>query len=425
MVRKLTAAAALATLAASCAPETQTPVKVRALVLSSNGTYEPQEVELKTVKDIVTLEGQVVRLLGGANVRLDSNDPELQVATTEEALERALVKDEGRPVTASYITDAQGVLWPADFHTWNLVTTYYNLERAWDYFRTIAEVRAADLPQTKAYYFPDFVLADLDDKPQRDNALYFAPTSSFLVLPFDQVQSAPLAINASVLTHEYAHLVFNRLAYSGRTLPEAITTWSATGGIATPGLNVLKSLDEGLADFHAYVASCQSSFGCNTRVLATSFEGKPVDDRDLTNPRNCMTRDLRSQLTDTNFATFSGREYQVGTILATALFKASRTAADRQVLARAVTAAYSDTSVDKPGLAQRTREHLNDQSKFTLGLAMRTLVQHLPSGNIELKQAVCTQLATHLQIPIDELVGGKDDCPASTTVNSSCESINP
>ncbi|HEY0094700.1 MAG TPA: hypothetical protein VGB96_10260, partial [Archangium sp.] len=126
MVRKLTAAAALATLAASCAPETQTPVKVRALVLSSDGRYEPQEVELKTVTDIVSLEGEVVRLLGGASVRLDSNDPELQAATTEEALERALIKDEGRSVTASYITDDKGVLWPADFHTWNLVTTYYN-----------------------------------------------------------------------------------------------------------------------------------------------------------------------------------------------------------------------------------------------------------------------------------------------------------
>lgn len=424
MVRKLTAAAALAMLA-SCAPETQAPVKVRALVRSSNGAYEPQEVELKTVTNIVSLEGQVVRLLGGASIRLDPNDPELQVATPE-TVGSALVKKEGRPVAASYITDEQGVLWPADFHTWNLVTTYYNFERAWDYFGVTAGVKAEDRPQTTAYYFPEFVLADVSDKPQRDNALFFSPTKSFLVLPFDQVQSAPLAINASILTHEYAHLVFNRRVYGGSALPEAIQNWSVVGGLATPGLNVLKSLDEGLADFHAYAASCESRFGCNTRVLETSFEGGPVTDRDLTNPRNCMTARLREQLNFTNFSAFSGQEYQVGTLLATALYKASnKKEGYRQILAKAVVEAYSDTTnTAKPGFAQLTRDFREEQAKFTLARAMRAIVQHLPQDT-DLKNTVCSQLATHLQIPVNELTGGADDCLPSTPVESSCQSINP
>jgi hypothetical protein len=424
MVRKLTAAAALATLAASCAPETQTPVKVRALVRSSNGEYVPQEVELKTVKDIVSLEGQVVRLVGGASIRLDSKDPELQAAATEEALQAAIVKQEGRPVTASYIADDKGVLWPADFHTWNLVTTYYNFERAHDYFRTVVEVKGEELPQTTAYYFPDFVLADASDKPQRDNAIFFAPAKAFLVLPFEKIEKAPLAINANILTHEYAHLVFNRRAYGGRGVPEPIGAWSATGGVPTPGLNVLKSLDEGLADFHAYGASCQSAFGCSTRVLETSFEGTTGDDRDLS--KNwCMSKDLRDQLRDANFNTFSGREYQVGTILASALYKSANSPADRQVLLRAVAAAYSDTSPTTPGFAQIARANLGDQQQFTLARAVRAIVQHLPRGSSPLKTAVCTNLSTHLQIPADQLAGSPEyDCPASTPVTSACESIN-
>jgi hypothetical protein len=429
MVRKLTAAAALATLAASCAPETQTPVKVRALVRSTNGEYVPQEVELKTVTDIVSLEGQVVRLLGGASIRLDSNDPEFQVATTEEALQAAIVKKAGRPVTASYIADDKGVLWPADFHTWNLITTYYNFERAYDYFRSVAEVKADELPQTTAYYFPDFVLADASDKPQRDNAIFFSPAKAFLVLPFETIEKAPLAINASILAHEYAHLVFNRRAYAGRAVPEPIARWSATGGTPTPGLNVLKSLDEGLADFHAYGASCQSTFGCSTRVLETSFEGTLAEDRDLS--KNwCMTRNLREQLLYTNFATFSGREYQVGTILASALYKSANSPADRQVLLRAVTAAYSDTDPAKPGFAQLARKYEGEQQKFTLAQAVRSIVQHIPRGNVDLKTRVCTNLSTHLQIPADELSGAfdgsatQDDCPASTPVTSACELIN-
>jgi hypothetical protein len=417
MVRKLTAAAALAMLA-SCAPETQAPVKVRALVRSSNGAYEPQEVELKTVTNIVSLEGKVARLVGGASIRVDSNDPELQAATTEEAVGKALLKKEGRPVAASYITDAQGVLWPADFHTWNLVTTYYNFERAWDYFRTTTGVREEELPQTTAYYFAEFVQADLSADPQRDNAIFFSPTKSFLVLPFEEVQTAPLSINASILTHEYAHLVFNRRVYGGSALPQVIQAWSLAGGQSTPGLNVLKSMDEGLADFHAYVASCETRFGCNTRILATSFEGGPVDDRDLTNPRNCMTQELYQQLQVTNFTAFSGREYQVGTMIATALFKSAANQAERQVLARAVADAYSDTNVAKPGLAQLTRNYLGEQSNFTLGRAVRAIVQHLPAGAEPLRNKLCSQLATHLRIPIPELTGGLEDCPPSTNPNT-------
>jgi len=346
------------------------------------------------------------------------------------ALEHALLKDKRRSVTAHYITDEQGVVWPADFHTWNLVTTYYNFERAWDYFSKTVDVKQVDLPQTTAYYFPDFVLADASDKPQRDNAIFFAPAKAFLVLPFEKIEKAPLAINASILTHEYAHLVFNRRAYGGLAIPEPIAAWSETMGTPTPGLNVLKSLDEGLADFHAYGASCQSTFGCSTRVLETSFEGTTGDDRDLS--KNwCMSKDLRDQLLYSNFATFSGREYQVGTILASALYKSAKSASDRQVLLRAVAAAYSDMDLAKPGFAQLARKYLGEQPKFTLARAVRAIVQHIPASPPELKTAVCTNLATHLQIPAEELSGALDesstpaDCPISTPVTSSCVSINP
>ncbi|MFL5357222.1 hypothetical protein [Archangium sp.] len=411
MVRKLTAAAAVATLVVSCAPPTQKPTKVRALVLSSNGEYVPTEVSLQTVTDIVTLEGDVVKMQGGARILLDSNDPEARAAQTEEAFTRALLKDAGREVTASYITDEQGVLWPADFHTWNLVTTYYNFERAWDYFTTTVNVSKSELPQMTAYYFPEFTLKDASDKPQRDNALFFAPVQAFMVLPFESIQKAPLAINASVLTHEYSHLVFNRRVYGGRSIPVAINAWTAGG--ATPALNAIKSLDEGLADFHAYVASCKSTFGCNTRVLATSFESSVEQDRDLSNAtKNCMTDTLLEQLYNTNFNAFSGREYQVGTILASSLYFAAQSEGDRQELARSVAAAYSDTTPSKYGFNQLAQAALEDQSKFTFDVGARSIVRHIT--NVNLKQRVCSQFATRL-LPIELLTGTVDDCPASTT----------
>ncbi|WP_063934640.1 hypothetical protein [Archangium violaceum] len=422
MVRKLTAAAAaLATLTASCAPPSQPPVKVRALVLSSNGEYTPTEVELKTVTNIVTMEGQVMKTVGGAHIRLDSADPELNAAQGkgDEAYKLAVLKDAGRSVTASYITDEKGVLWPADFHTWNLVTTYYNLERAWDYFINTAEVKAAELPQTTTYYFPEFVLADLNDEPQVDNAIYFSPVQAFLVLPFKTIEKAPMALNASILTHEYAHLVFNRRVYEGQGVPAAIQNWSLDGN--TPGLNALKSLDEGLADFHAYVASCSTSYNCNPRVLYTTLEGQQAEARDLSK-KWCMGTELSQSLYTANFGQFDPRHYQVGTIVASALYEAASTSpAWRQVLARAVVASYSDEDSTKYGLAQLTKTYLGNQSGFTLARALRSIIQHIPNGEVDLKTRVCSNFATRLRIPLTELSGGTDagpnDCPEGATIN--------
>ncbi len=421
MVRQLTAAA-LALVTVSCAPDTQKPTKVRALVLSSSGQYQPKEVELKTVTNIVTLEGDVVRMQGGATIRVDPNDPELQAATTEEAFKLALTKEAGRPVTANYLADEQGVLWPADFHTWNLVTTYYNLERAADYFKAVGGSTPADLAQATVYYFPEFTLLEADDKPQRDNALFFSPVKSFMVLPFETIQSAPLAINASVLTHEYAHLIFNRRVYGGRALPPPLTTWA--GSSFTPGLNVIKTLDEGLADFHAWAASCRSDFGCNPRLLFTSFGDQTVSERDLSKSW-CMSQELYNAFTTSSVSVSSGLEYKVGTILASALVKSSTTTANRDALSRAIIDAYTDTANSAtPGLAQLATANLNSQDSFTLAVAVKAIVRHIDPSNTDLRYAVCSNLANALQIPVSELTGNNDfDCPASTVSTGTCRPI--
>lgn len=417
MFRKLTAAAtALATLV-SCAPETRQPMKVRALVLSSNGEYVSTEVELKTVTDVVSLEGQTARFVGSARIELNGNDPEVQAATTEEALRKAMTKDSGRSITVSYLTDVQGVLTPEDFHSWNVTTTYYNLERAREYFNTVGNVPQTDLPQAPVYYFPEFLLAALSDKPQRDNALFFAPLGGFLVLPFDAVQKAPLAINASILTHEYAHYVFNRRVFGGRGLPPPLTTWSQEG--TTPGLNVLKSLDEGLADYHAYVASCATRYGCNTKVLSTSYDEPLVSERDLATPR-CMTTLLYRQLVNANLADTGGLEYKIGTLLAHALYRTASTEAERQTLVRSVIESYSDSDGTKYGLNQLASANINSQDAFTLALAARSIAAHVSTN--DLRQRLCNSFANILQIPVAQLTAGSV-CPAATTAAGTCAPI--
>lgn len=418
MLRTVITATATLGLAVGCAPDTSAPVKVRALLLNSNGEYAPQEVELKTISDIIGLNGTVADFRGGARIVIDSEDQDLVTATTPEAIANALLKEEGHDVRASYI-EQDGVLWPADFHTWNMVTAYHGLERAFDYFQTVGNIPAADFKKpVTTYYFPEFVLADVDKDPLRDNALYFSVMESFLVLPFDQLQRAPLAINAGIIAHEYSHRIFSLKVYNGQPFPVTLSNWSAA--IPSPGANILKSFDEGLADYHAYGTSCRTATGCDTRFFSTSFPDTVAGERDLSNTSRCMTANLRNQLNNQGMNEFSGKEYTVGTLLATALYQAGQGAGQREVLMRAVVSAYSDTNPQTPGLRQLSEQYLNDQPDFTLAVAAGAIITHVTDPT--LKEAVCNELMDHLQIPRELLVGTNNPnlCPPSSLPGTTC-----
>ena len=158
-------------------------------------------------------------------------------------------------------------------------------------------------------------------------------------------------------------------------------------------------------------------------MLYSSFSDAQVSARDLSQ-NACMSQELYDAYTTSSVEVINGLEYQVGTVLSSALFKSAKSAADRQVLSRAVINAYSDTNVSKPGFNQLTAAALSDQTSFTLAVAVKAIVRHIPSGNVDLRQRACSNLATALQIPVEDLTGGPDDCPSSTTTTGACPPIN-
>ncbi|RYZ37473.1 MAG: hypothetical protein EOO71_27790 [Myxococcaceae bacterium] len=425
----ITAAVGLGLLATGCAPDSQAPLKVSVLSLSSNGKYVPTQVELTTIEDIVGLKGTVGDLQGGARIVIDVNDQALNNAT-EDTIAEVLIKKSGHDVKASYIsqkdpTTGEDILWPADFHSWNMVTSYYNLERANEYFRTVGNLKAIDFePVPTLYYFPEFVIAQNSKDPARDNAIFYPILQSFLVLPFEEIQRAPLPLNAGVMAHEYSHLVFNRLAYASQSFPESLITWSQES--PSLGANVLKSFDEGLADYHAYGATCRSPHGCDPAFLSSSFDNGPfaavTAERDISKTDRCMSQLLYNNLVSQDVNTFSGNgnEYKVGTILASALFQAGRAQNQEAVLQRAVVAAYYDESPTNPGIFQLTRNFLGDQTRFNLALPSLAIIGHI--GDLELRKAVCNELVDHLRIPREWLIGD-NYCPASTSAGATCPSI--
>jgi len=381
MIRLL---ASLFLLGLACAPSTAAPVDTMALVLGSNGSYAPQRVQLQTIDSLVAVRGSVATLRGGASIRVDSADPLLQTNNgnlSEEQLEKVFVKNAGLEPRGSFV-QSNGVFWPGDFHTWNMVTAYYNLEQSFLYFQAMG-VAGEKIANAKVYYFPEFILADTSTQPLKDNALFFSPIQAFAVLPFNQQQKVPLAMNSGVITHEYAHLVFNRLVYGGRGLPPAFLAWGNFG--VTPQINTLKSFEEGLADYHAHGATCASAFGCNSRFLSASLSETETDARDFAQGARCVTASLQGALLNSSVGTFSGQglEYRIGTAIAASLhLAAGGNSSTREIIQAAVLASYSDEDPLNPGIAQLISNSLSQPENFTMAAVANIILSHISDSTI-------------------------------------------
>jgi hypothetical protein len=231
-----------------------------------------------------------------------------------------------------------------------------------------------------------------------------------LILPFDeQLQLVPLAMNTGVITHEYGHRIFNLAVYEGQLFPQPLGQWIGTGGPTTQ-INLLKAIDEGLADYHAYSQSCLSAFGCNPRFLESSFGSSVADQRDMSQPDKCMNTSLLSALCTLNINDFSAQsfQYQVGTDLAAALYQAGEITGEREVLQKAILGSYTDTNPTSLGLQQLLYQNLNNPQCVTLGAVANTLLLHVPTGD-PLQQQLCNEFMDTLQLT------RADICPTQST----------
>ena len=407
---------ALLTLAlAACAPNPSPPVKVMALVEQGPGALQPTEVQLELVQDVVALTGPLGTLLGNARLVLDPNDPLWQSAATDEARVAAITKQPGNPVRASYI-DKGGVLFPADFHTWNLVTAWYGLEEAYRYWQGVG-VPGEEMNGLTLHYFPEFSIPGAGPvTPETDNAFYFSPLRAFVVLPFEALQGVPLALNAGILAHEFSHRVYNRRVYGGATLPTPLVTWPVGG--ASAGANLLKAADEGFADYHAYGVTCLSPSGCNPNFLAPSLPASVAEARDFSRADRCLSSAQRFAMEGDTLATFDARSgpYEVGTVIAAALYQAGEKTGQRQDVQRAVLAAYANSAAQKPGLKETLTAVANQGNLLKLETLSNALLAKVE--DLETRKQLCNELWGRLK-----LNGRVDNCPAASAPVADCKDV--
>ncbi len=420
---------------AACAPNPPAPVSVMAIVPSLTGTYETRQISLSTITSITALSGTVVTLVGGAVVTIDPNDPAQKSAVTDEQIAAVLQSNRGGAVHANFI-DKGGVLWPADFHSWAMVTTYFNFEQSYLYYQKIYDGAPTEtLLGTRVLYWADFKdLGSGSETAATDNAFWFQPIKSFILVPFDKLQKVPFVFNVGVIGHEFAHLVFNQKVFANVALPAPLGSWTQRP------FNLLKSMDEGLADFHGYgVTVVAPGPGPRPNFLSASIADKAaVAARDMSDDNHCMTEELRAAFENFQNAQFTqaGLQYNVGTLIATALYQAAnkKGGGALEQIQKALIASYDDTTSASPGFKQVINLNLSNQEKFTPEKVADTIASHVTDP--ELKKLVCNQLVDRLQLmcngfPCDPLGAGVlfsplEHCPAATTRGTTpCKALPP
>lgn len=411
----------------ACAPNPPAPVKVMALAPNESGAYATVQVELKTVANFANLKGSVAELMGGNRVVVDANDP-LQnlnggiANMTDEQRYEVIVKDKGADVRGNFIEQG-GVMWPADFHTWNMVSAYYNFERSYDYFLGVYDgVEPTELQKMRVMYWAYARIGT--SEPSTDNALYLSFIKSFVIVPFAQQKLVPLAMNIGVIGHEVAHKSFNFKVMADQGIHPVLTTWS------TSSFNLLKSLDEGLADFHGFGVTCLEPAGCRSNFLAASLSDDTlVHMRDVARTDACMDENLRSSFfNSTPDQWVRGTDmYKVGNLIAASLYQAgNRRSGDQgvQQLQKALIKAYDDESPQTPGLRQLLNSNLNTQQNWNLESVTNVIIAHVTDP--ELKKLLCNEFSTRLQLkcgafPCLDMLA----CPATSGRENSCPLLPP
>jgi hypothetical protein len=408
----------------ACAPNPPAPVTVMALAPNDTGAYATVQVQLKTVGEFANLKGSVAELMGGNRVVVDANDPlqslngGIQNMTDDQRYE-VLVKDKGADVRGNFF-ERGGVYWPADFHTWNMVSAYYNFERSYEYFVGVYDgVEPTELQKMRVMYWANVRIDS--PTPLTDNALYLSFIKSFVIVPFETQEMVPLAMNIGVIGHEVAHRSFNYRVLADYGIHPALTTWSGQA------FNLLKSVDEGFSDFHGFGVTCGEPAGCRPNFLAVSVaDQRTVNMRDVSRTDACMTENLRNAFNNNLPSQWvaSTDMYEVGNLWAASMYQAANKVGNIGLMQRALHLAYDDDSSTTPGLRQLVNSNLNTQQAFNPEAVANTIVAHV--SDPALKKELCNEFSTRLQLkcgafPCPEMPA----CPSTSGRQNFCPLLPP
>lgn len=305
------------------------PQTVRVLALESPTSYALQDKELRTLRHVRRITGDVARLRGGGALFIEEAllSGELTAESADDVQQASLI-DGAAAVHAQFEQTPHGLI-PTDWESLLMFTFYHHMEHGFAFYEN-AGVQAAELAPFDSYFNARFsLLVGWGTSIINDNAAYAPMADGLLLFPSGVLdQGIPLCANEGVVAHELSHGFKHRIIHHAQGSESLVYAhWDNVVAI-----NSYRADDEGLADFMGAVHTGDPNF------IAQSLPGLNLN-RDVSVRRD-FTYALYCGL---NVGVASYNPYSLGSALASWLWAtANNDPILQQQLARVVIAALYD-----------------------------------------------------------------------------------
>ena len=262
-------------LALGCVEPTMSgEVSVR--VVAPNADYSAYALRTEAVENVVDvhqLHHEKFRFLGGGMLRGDEMESFLSSETNPRQFAvktRSGFKQSINP----YLEVRDGVVHGKEFDSMMALTAFAGMAPIWDWYeKQIGDSSVATQEPGFVVFYGDIVPSVWLPVPlvQMDNAVYLAGVDVWMIFPVGNQEGVPYAMNRGVLAHEFHHRIFFQNVWATAAFERWKSLLSATGDMSSEeqrSLNLLRALDEGLADIHAI------GYTGNIRFMEPSFSSE-------------------------------------------------------------------------------------------------------------------------------------------------------
>jgi len=239
-------------------------------------SYELRQVQVSNVENIYQLQHANFKFLGGGLLEGDDMQNLLTSEVTPQSF-ATQTRSHFDQTLEPHLAIRDEVVHAQDFHSLMALSAFAGFEKIWGwYVNDIGDRSTATTEPGYVVFYGDIVPSNLLPVPmiQMDNAVYLAGVDVWMVFPVGNQEGVPYAMNQGVLAHEFHHRIFFQNVWTTSAFDRWKSILSATESLSASeqrNLNLLRALDEGLADINAI------GYTKNIGFMEPSFHSEHLD----------------------------------------------------------------------------------------------------------------------------------------------------
>lgn len=330
----------------ACGGDMASPFSAVAITFDVNKqAFKLAQVRVNSLTSLRHLKGSSGDVTAGGKVRVSTAAIKAGGASVD-SLRSAFIKMPPAQVDVSWNV-LNDIVYPEDFASLELLSTYYNMEKA---RKALIDWGLTTLPSR-----PIVAHADLADEnglsPLPEGELYYPPMATFFAPATTAQQAVPPAFNLGAVAHALGHQAVEELIWGGAPSP------SPEAGTDNKAKHIARALAEGVGDYLGVAVSDDPHWFDHSLQLEAA--ARALDQI------HCSSPDMLEAL-PVDDATAPYDPYPLGSVIASALWEEA-SATTPQNISRAVLEAL-------PDLGTRAA------SGLTVAVILDTLATHTPDA---------------------------------------------